>query len=185
MTFPGRISWARRTLIVAGTASAVLALGGCEGCGSSSNTSDRATPTLRWNVRNLETGNTQEFTGSGQISVNDNEPIRIVLKANAPGGVRLIRLSGEGAWVCHGGDVAQFMSVLQKTDESIYTTSQAPTYTFLIRETDLSGWECHPGFADPTGHFTFYGRAENFAGGIFGVAAGALTVCNTRGCQAR
>jgi hypothetical protein len=134
---------------------------------------------MRWNVYNLEIRTAQEFIGDARISVADNEAIRIVLKANAPGGIRLIRLDGEGQWTCHGDGVNQLRNALQNRDESSYTPAQAPAYTFLTRTTELGGWECNPGFGSPTGSFVFHGDSSNFTGQSTHTS---LIVCNARGC---
>lgn len=178
---PSRAS--RHTILIAVVALSAFCLSACEGSGRSVNTADRTSPTLRWSVRNLDTGDTKEYTGSKNISASDNETFQIILKANAPGGIHRIRLNGEASWSCHGDDVSQNRNPVLQPRESVYTTAQAPTYSFLVAG-DLFGWECSPDLGNPTGRLSFAGEAENFTpGGSAGTTQATLTVCNSRGCD--
>ncbi|HYQ78740.1 MAG TPA: hypothetical protein VEP91_06490 [Solirubrobacterales bacterium] len=150
-------------------------------CGRSSDTRDPTPPTIRWILRDLDTGAEQSFDGSGRTVVPEGHALRVILKSEAPGGIRRLRLDGEENWTCYGsGDVAQGGSAVIEAASTSYTSGQAPLSTFLIRNIVMPEWECNPGLGNPSGSVIFKGKSENFSAHI---VKGSLTICDPRGCR--
>jgi hypothetical protein len=179
----GPIGWlvAGVGIVVLVAASALL-IRSCNGDTTSEAPGDSTPPRLVLNVTNVEAGESWEFTRDAHVTVRDEEPLNIVLKAFAPGGIHRLELGEEGNWTCHSGHLGARRSTLAVPDVSVFSASPPHTNRLLFHRTSFVGWACPSGFGNPTGSFVIQGEGENFAGGQLGTRRITLVVCNERGC---
>lgn len=163
---------------VAGLSAAVIVLALAAGCGSTAepNTSENTAPTLTWSVLNNNTHQRTDYPATATITWTQGDSYFIVFKANDPGGVKSISLSGGEDWQCVSGDLGQDKEGDFAPESLTFHPSsngQVNTYEFLTTEENPGGWDCDDGFSFGGGAASFEGQASNFANRS---AQGTLTI---------
>jgi hypothetical protein len=156
-----------RAAFVASAGAAVLAL--VAGCGSkvTPNTSEKTPPTLTWSVLNTSTKQRTDYPATAKVTWTQGDTYFIVFKANDPGGIKSISLSGEADWQCTSSDLGQNKDALYAPQSMTFQPSgngTVDTYEFLSVNEDPGGWDCGSGFSFANGSASFDGQAANFGG---------------------
>jgi hypothetical protein len=152
--------------------SLLLLLGGCPT--TSPNTHEATPPTLSWNVYDVNSRTSQNFTGNQVYTPTLGHEYRVTFTATDPGGIQQITLGDTRQWDCStavGGSPGHYhVGPLSDPTDTQNMPAQGNVLTSLLLMRDITinagqgqPWSCDAGTVFDCGNTTVVGTGTNFS----------------------